>query len=239
MAHKTAVSLNIKNKKFGNHLLFKNFKLEISKGDTIAILGPSGIGKTSLLRILSGIDFEYEGEVLIDGIHPLKAKIPGVLFQEPRLLPWETSLNNIRTINKKITKKRIIELLWEVGLKGFEDSLPWQLSGGMQKRVAFARAISFDPDLFLLDEPFISLDKKLTYELIKLLIRKLTIDKTTVLVTHSLSEAVSLANKIFYLNDKPAKICNEFTIDVPREKRSDYFVFKTVQKINKVLNLEK
>ena len=197
----------------------------------MGIYGASGIGKTTLLKIISGLDTQFNGELLIDGSPVDCAPVPGMLFQESRLLPWESAINNIMLANPLLGLNGARDLLNLMGLKAFEKSLPHQLSGGMQRRVAFARALGNNPKLLLLDEPFTALDDKLKSDLINTFIRRITKSQTVLLVSHNLSDLIFLADRILFLEGRPLKIEREFILDKPQKVRNKQFVEYTFKKI--------
>ena len=213
----------------------ENISFRINSGEFVCIVGESGCGKTTLLRIIAGLE-EYEGEIKLD------AERIGFVFQDDRLLPWKTALENVLfpiRIEKKIEKgdvelaKKILKL---VGLEGFEGYYPKELSGGMRQRVGLARAIIIQPDILLMDEPFASLDEltrqKMQEELIQLWERD---RKTVIFVTHSIDEAVFLETRIVVLTPRPSKVAGEVKIDLPRPRdrtSSEFNLYK-----RKVLNL--
>jgi NitT/TauT family transport system ATP-binding protein len=193
------------------------------------VLGPSGCGKTTLLRILAGLLSPTQGEVVFDN---LSLKAPrhgvGVVFQKANLMPWRTVLENIllpleiQHIPRSealIKAKALVEL---VGLKGFEGSLPRDLSGGMAQRVAIARALIHEPDLLLLDEPFGSLDA-LTRERMGSELTRIwqAMRKTVIMVTHSISESILLADRVVVLSPRPGHVRLDLAIDLPRPREED------------------
>ncbi len=195
----------------------------------ICVLGPSGCGKTTLLRILAGLLSPTQGDVLF-GNSSLKAPRHGVgvVFQKANLMPWRSVLENILlpleiqhvARSDALTKaKALVEL---VGLKGFEGSLPRDLSGGMAQRVAIARALIHEPDLLLLDEPFGSLDA-LTRERMGSELTRIwqAMRKTVIMVTHSISESILLADRVVVLSPRPGHVRLDLAIDLPRPREED------------------
>ena len=189
-----------------------SINFEISRGEFVCIVGGSGCGKSTLLRLMSGLDPDYEGQVIID--HELVKKTDkrrGFVYQEHRLFPWFTVEKNIGFVmndkDQEAKRRKISEVLELVGLKGFENAYPRELSGGMAQRVNIARALVNEPEILFLDEPFGALDALTRIQLQKEL---LTIRKkqksTMLLVTHDIEEAVYLADRVIVLANRPAKI---------------------------------
>ena len=204
------LDININSKKYQENKIIDNFKLEIEKSEFISIIGPSGCGKTSLLNIISNIDSEYLGSVLFDKENISNINI-GVMFQDSRIIPWLSVLENIMLVSISKGKKEIINALCEVGLKGYINSYAKELSGGMQRRVALVRAFINKPDVLLLDEPFISLDYPTAQSLRSDFMKFYNKYKpTVVLVTHDLKEAITLSKRIIFLDSKPMKIILDF-----------------------------
>jgi NitT/TauT family transport system ATP-binding protein len=204
----------------------EDITLDIRKGEFIAIVGPSGCGKSTLLWAMSGLHDLTSGKVVIDGstVTGPRSEI-GMIFQEANLLPWRNLQKNIefpfeiKKIDSKPYQPRIQELLAEVGLTGFETKFPRELSGGMQQRASIVRCLAFDPDIILMDEPFGALDA-FTRDEMNLLIQKLWMEtgKTIVFVTHNVSEAILLADRVVVLTPRPGRIAHVFDIDLPRPR---------------------
>jgi len=195
----------------------------------ICVLGPSGCGKTTLLRVLAGLLPATQGEVLF-GNSSLKAPRHGVgmVFQKANLMPWRTVLENIllpleiQHVPRNEAMEKAQALVELVGLTGFEDSLPRDLSGGMAQRVAIARALIHEPDLLLLDEPFGSLDaltrERMGSELTRIWQAR---RKTVIMVTHSISESLFLADRVLVLSPRPGRLCLDLTVNLPRPRVED------------------
>src|SRR4030067_750566 len=195
----------------------------------ICVLGPSGCGKTTLLRVLAGLLPATQGEVLF-GNSSLKAPRHGVgmVFQKANLMPWRTVLENIllpleiQHVPRNEAMEKAQALVELVGLTGFEDSLPRDLSGGMAQRVAIARALIHEPDLLLLDEPFGSLDaltrERMGNELTRIWQAR---RKTVVMVTHSISESLFLADRVLVLSPRPGRLILDLPVDLPRPRVED------------------
>ena len=203
--------------------------LTIGASEFIAIVGPSGCGKTTLLRIIAGLEAGFGGTFRLAGekVNGPSRDI-GIVFQDATLLPWRTVLNNVllpaqvlrmSEASAKAAAHRLLDL---VGLKGFEDKYPHELSGGMRQRVAIARALVHDPAVLLMDEPFGSLDA-LTRENMGLELLKIwdAARKTVFLITHSISEAVFLSDRVIVLSPRPGRILAEIAIDLPRPRNLD------------------
>lgn len=196
------ISLDLRTKEFGARLILGPVSLAIAPGETVALTGPSGAGKTTLLRILAGLDRAFDGTLRVpDRI--------AIVFQEPTLLPWRDARANIR-LTTGVDAETAERLLGEVGLRGRGDAFPGQLSLGQQRRLALARALAAEPELLLLDEPFVSLDPALVEEMLDLTARALARRKTaSVFVTHARAEAERLADRILTLGGDPARIVAE------------------------------
>ena len=190
--------------------------LALSKGEVAALVGPSGCGKTTLLRIIMGLDRDFEGAVSL----PVDCTL-GVVFQEPRLLPWRTVEENVRLAAPQASKAALSALFATLGLTEHRQHYPGELSLGLARRVALARAFAVEPDLLILDEPFVSLDSplatRLRAELIELVSRR---PLTTLLVTHNIEEAISLADRLYLLSASPTRVLANVPIEHPRKARS-------------------
>lgn len=181
-------------------------------GATTAIVGPSGAGKSTLLSIIGGLDGEYTGA--IDGVSGNGRRI-GFVFQAPRLMPWLNVLDNLLLVTGKQAeaRRRALRLIEQVGLEGREAAYPRQLSGGMQRRVALARAFIIEPRILLLDEPFISLDQPTATELRQLLDALCRQHRPiTLLVTHDLNEAIATADRILFMSRNPGTIVLDYAV---------------------------
>jgi NitT/TauT family transport system ATP-binding protein len=188
----------------------------VANGEVVALVGPSGCGKTTLLRIIVGLDPDFDGSVKL----PAHGRL-GMVFQEPRLLPWRTVEQNVRLAAPQVSDAALTTLLTTLGLTEHRRHYPRELSLGLARRVALARAFAIEPDLLVLDEPFVSLDaalaERLRGELIELVSRRPT---TTLLVTHSIEEALGLADRVFLLSASPARVVAEVPVEHPRTTRS-------------------
>lgn len=195
--------------------------LSLAVGEFACLIGPSGCGKTTALKILLGLDRAFEGSVVPD----IAALTVGVTFQEPRLLPWRTVEQNIRIALPPQQRRRDLEgLFHQLGLSEWRGHYPHALSLGLQRRVALARALALEPQLLVLDEPFVSLDDKAALELRRYLLASVADHRITVLmVTHNLREAIGLADRLLFLSPRPARILHEVAIAQARDgRRSDW-----------------
>jgi NitT/TauT family transport system ATP-binding protein len=198
---------------------------EVCPREFICVLGPSGSGKTTLLRILAGLLQPTSGEV---DFEPRQQPRIGMVFQQSNLMPWRTVLENIQLplelegLDQDALKAKARELIELVGLQGFEDNWPRELSGGMAQRVAIARALIHDPDLLLLDEPFGSLDALTRERMWTELSRIWQVrQKTVVMVTHSINESLFLADRVLVLSARPGQIKLDLEVDLPRPRVDD------------------
>ncbi|MBX3550960.1 MAG: ABC transporter ATP-binding protein [Pseudolabrys sp.] len=204
----------------------ENVDLTVRRGEFVAILGPSGCGKSTLLMITAGLTPPSSGSVVVDGkkvTRPLTEV--GIVFQRDLLFDWRTVLGNvmlqadIRGLDRNASREKALQLLETVGLRGFADRRPWELSGGMRQRVALCRALLHDASLLLLDEPFGALDA-ITRDQINLDLQKIWLATgcTAVMVTHSISEAIFLADRVVVMSPRPGRIAQDVTIDLPRPR---------------------
>ena len=226
--------------KQGENLIFKNLDFTIKKGQFISFFGPSGCGKTTLLNIISGLDKDYSGSVQPESTTSTKVTSQGItntysfsnisyMFQSPRLFNWLTAIENIKyPIKKKKNSEKIAnDLIKKIGLEKYKNEYPNRLSGGMQRRIALARAFAPNPNILLLDEPFISIDKKIANLLRKLLIKLWKKNKPMIIfVTHDLDESIELADRICFLSNLPSKILLDYEINLnrPRNQNSRKFI---------------
>ncbi|MGD2057771.1 MAG: ABC transporter ATP-binding protein [Anaerolineales bacterium] len=210
-------------------LVLEDISLGVSANEFLCIVGPSGCGKTTLLRVLGGLLDPTRGEVLFEGqaLAQPRRRI-GFVFQESNLMPWRSAVENIRLpleltgASQKQIEERCGELIDLVGLQGFEDTLPRDLSGGMAQRVAIARALAHKPDLLLLDEPFGQLDALTRERMGTELLRIWKASKgTVVMVTHSITEAVLLADRVIVLSARPASVVLDQPIRLGRPRSLD------------------
>jgi NitT/TauT family transport system ATP-binding protein len=202
--------------------------LTVNHGDFVSFIGPSGCGKTTLLRVIADLEQPTSGTITVNGTTPEKARLDrayGYVFQAPALYPWRTIARNVALpleimgLSHAERQARVERNLALVNLTGFERKFPWQLSGGMQQRASIARALSVEPDLLLMDEPFGALDEivrdHLNAELLKLWAAT---QKTVVFVTHSIPEAVYLSTKIVVMSPRPGRITDVIDSPLPAER---------------------
>lgn len=216
--------------KDGEVTALNNVNFKIEKGDFVSFIGPSGCGKTSLLRIIADLEKPTLGKISIQQQNPQEFREKrqyGYVFQSPVLYSWRTVEKNVLLpleifgVPKKERIKRAKESLASVGLQGFEKKYPWQLSGGMQQRVSIARALSFQVELLLMDEPFGALDAITREDLNEQLYELWKQTKKTVLfVTHSVAEAVYLSNKIFVFSQRPGTIAEIISTNKKENKKN-------------------
>ena len=194
-----------------------NLSFTLEEGETGALIGPSGCGKSTLMRILAGLDRNFDGSVHI----PAYGKV-GMVFQEPRLLPWRSVEDNVRLAAPQATEAEVAALFAALGLSEHRAHFPGELSTGLARRAALARAFAVRPTLLLLDEPFVSLDAPLARQLQRDLARLVESRRMiTLLVTHDVDEAIALADRIFVLSPPPARVVGEIKIKTPRATMSD------------------
>lgn len=205
----------------------KDVTMEVAEGELISLVGPSGCGKSTLLKILAGLHGHDGGEFNIgNDASPFNPKKDiGMVFQQPLLLKWRRVLQNVLLpaeilgLPMKQSKERALDLLNMVGLAGFEDKYPYELSGGMQQRAAIARALIHDPKLILMDEPFGALDaltrEKMNLELLDIWEKS---QKTIIFVTHGIQEAVMLGTHVAVLSASPARMADYFKVELPHPR---------------------
>ena len=231
--------------KQGENLIFKDLKFTIKKGQFVSFFGPSGCGKTTLLNIISGLDKDFSGYIQSCSKTSKKVNKQEIfrtysfsnvsyMFQTSRLFPWLTTIENVKyPIKKNKNAEKIANnLLKKVGLEKYKNQYPNRLSEGMQRRVAMARAFSSNPNILLLDEPFISLDKKISNSLRKLLIKLWKKNKPIIIfVTHDLDESIELADRIFFLSNLPSKILLDYKINLKRPRNRNNKSFLSLKRL--------
>ena len=215
----------------GNELVpaLAEMSIDVAAGEFVSLVGPSGCGKTSLMMIIGGLLEADQGEVRIHGerVAGPFANL-GIAFQNAELLDWRTSLSNVllqiemRKLPVANYRAGALDLLKQVGLDGFADKYPYELSGGMRQRVALCRALVHDPEILLLDEPFGALDAltrdQMNYDLQRIWLEK---RKTAILVTHSIEEAVWMSDRVLVMTPRPARVAADIAIDLPRPRKLD------------------
>jgi NitT/TauT family transport system ATP-binding protein len=206
-----------------------NIEFSVNEGELVVVVGPSGCGKSTLLRILAGLMPQTDGEAFLHGTPIVGPRRDiGVVFQSPVLFPWRSVLGNcllpvdVQRLGRNRMRVRAMDLLKLVGLEGFEHRFPWELSGGMQQRVALVRALIHDPALLLMDEPFGALDA-MTREAMNTELQRIWMErrKTVLFITHSIGEAVFLADRVLVMTPRPGRIMDQLTIDLPRPRGLD------------------
>lgn len=221
----TSIQINIKNKTFpgvdkaGPHQAIANLDLSLNSGEFVCLVGPSGCGKTTLLNIIANLDSDYDGEIKV-GDQCARPKI-GYVFQNPRLLPWRTVRENIELVMANPDANENVDFLLEaMQLSRSQHVYPERLSLGMSRRASIIRAFAIDPELLLMDEPFVSLDTPTARQ-----VRELLLDlwrqrpHTVLFVTHDLREAIALADRLIFLSAAPMTVVSEIRVPIPRNER--------------------
>lgn len=215
------LAIHITEKHFGAVPVLGSIDIDIPAGEFVAIVGPSGVGKTTLLGMVAGLDADYAGAIRYDGASSAGPPAGmGIVFQEPRLMPWLTVGDNVRLAEAERRARdhgyvsRADAMLEDVGMGASRDAWPGQLSGGMQRRVALARAFVLEPWLLLMDEPFVSLDA-LAADQLRALLRRLCarIRPLVLFVTHDVREALVLADRILFLGGRPARVVFDYRVE--------------------------
>lgn len=233
MENSLAVSIENLQKTFvtdnGQVHALKDVNLEVRPGEFVSLIGPSGCGKTTLIRIAGDLDKATGGTILVNQKTPLEARLArevGFVFQSPALLEWRTVYENVSLAGEIFHDESVVnesqKLIEMVGLTGFEQAYPRELSGGMQSRVAIARALTFRPSILLMDEPFGALDE-ITRERMQLeLLRIWNEAKSTVMfITHSISEALLLSDRVIVMSARPGRIIEDLKVDFGRPRSDD------------------
>lgn len=211
-------------------LALDNFSLDIAPEEIVSIVGPTGCGKSTAMNLLAGFEHPSSGSISVDG-QAVTAPGPnrGVVFQQPSLFPWLTVLSNVvlgikcRGVAPEEYRPRATRLLEEVGLKGFEQHFPYQLSGGMQQRVQIARALINEPDILLMDEPFAALDYQTRLLMQKLLLRLWAHFKPTILfITHDVGEAIFISDRVIAMTKRPGRVKCVMQVNAPKPRNYDF-----------------
>jgi NitT/TauT family transport system ATP-binding protein len=210
--------------------VLQDIDLEVIRGEFVSLIGPSGCGKTTLMRVVADLVVPSSGAVSVNGLSPAQARLArayGYVFQAPVLYAWRNARRNVELpleimgVAPRERRERALKYLRMVGLGGFERKFPWQLSGGMQQRVSIARALAFDPQLLLMDEPFGALDEitrdHLNEHLLKLWAQT---GKTVLFVTHSIAEAVFLSTRVVVMSARPGRIVTVIENAIPTAQRN-------------------
>jgi NitT/TauT family transport system ATP-binding protein len=247
----SVVQLEGVSRRFGQTVALQGIDLEVAEREFVSLIGPSGCGKSTLLRIVGDLIQPTEGTVVVNRKPARQARIDrdyGIVFQDPVLYDWRTVAKNV-ALPLEMAKwprqkraERVREMLDLVELGGFADHRPWQLSGGMQQRVSIARALSFDPALLLMDEPFGALDEmtreRLNMELLQIWEAG---GSTIVFVTHSIAEAVFLSTRVVVMSPRPGRISETIAIDLPQPRtaatREEPRFFELVTQVREALHL--
>jgi NitT/TauT family transport system ATP-binding protein len=247
----SVVQLKDVTKRFGETTALEGIDLEIEPGEFVSLIGPSGCGKSTLLRIIGDLIQSTSGAATVNGKPARQARIDrdyGIVFQDAVLYDWRTVAKNIALPlelarwDRRRRMDKVKEMLELVELSGFENHYPWQLSGGMQQRVSIARALSFDPALLLMDEPFGALDEmtreRLNMELLRIWEAS---GSTVVFVTHSIAEAVFLSTRVVVMSPRPGRISNVISIDLQQPRtattREEPRFFELVTEVREALHL--
>nr|WP_297459363.1 ABC transporter ATP-binding protein [uncultured Halomonas sp.] len=226
----TGLAVHVREKRFNDALILRDLEFIADSGEFLALVGPSGAGKSTLLNMIAGLDVDYRGAVswgdapeqpARQSPQPSSQRL-GMMFQEPRLMPWLSTLDNVRLVqssHERGAQARAEALLHEVGLGAVVDAWPNQLSGGMQRRAALARAFMVSPRLLLMDEPFVSLDMPTANRLRELLLSLWRRERPLVLfVTHDLREALTLADRVLFMSAPPARVMLDYSVPLARPR---------------------
>lgn len=241
VSSETLIELKDVNKKFllpqGEVTVLENISFKANEGEFIAIVGPSGSGKSTLLRMMNGILRPSSGKIIYAGKEQQGVNFEtAMVFQNFGLMPWLTVTQNVelglesRTKDLELRKHKVNQYISKVGLEGYEEAYPRELSGGMKQRVGLARALAVEPSLLLMDEPFSSLDVltsiNLRNELLDIWSDRDNVVNTMIMVTHIIEEAIEMADRVIILSNRPGKIAGDIKIDMPRprQKRNKLFM---------------
>ncbi len=216
-------------KRYGELSVLEDIAFSVSRGEFLSVIGPSGCGKSTLFHVIGGLTGGYAGRVLVNGTPVVgRSAAIGMVFQEESTFPWRTVIENValplelRKVPRLERLERARDLVRLVGLAGFEQRYPSELSGGMRQRVSLARTLAMKPEILLMDEPFASLDEQ-TRMLLgdKVLQIQQELTQTTLLITHSITEAVQLSDRIVVMTYRPGRIKAIYDIDLPRPRTAD------------------
>lgn len=218
-------------KRFGGEagvVAVNDMSFDVRPGEFISVIGPSGCGKSTLFNIIGGFIKDYQGMVLLDGSAKLSRRSVGTVFQEESTFPWRSTLQNVMFpleaagVPLKERTERARHFIKLVGLDGFENNYPAELSGGMRQRTAIARTLAFDPKVLLMDEPFAALDEQTRLLLgDKVLQIQQELKQTTLLITHNITEAVQLSDRVIVMTYRPGTVKRIVPIDLPRPRSSE------------------
>ena len=230
MAPVTRLEIEIREKRYPQvgrapaHLALQDLRMGLRGSEFVCVLGPSGCGKTTLLHCIAGLDEDFRGRVILPSGRAGPRPVIGYVFQNPRLLPWRTVIENVELVlgPKQARSGLIDELLAATGLEAFRHAYPSRLSLGLERRVALVRAFAVQPDLLLLDEPFVSLDEP-TAQRLRLLLVEIWRDRptTVIFVTHDLREAIQLADRIVLLSPAPGTVRADIPVTIARSERRE------------------
>lgn len=227
----------------GEVLVFEGLNVAVEKGEFVTLVGVSGSGKSTLLRVIANLIPPFRGSVKVDTPEDASKRPIAMVFQSANLMPWRRVNNNITLglegidVSEDLKRERVDWTLKLVGLEGYADRWPYQLSGGQRQRIGIARALAIDPNILLMDEPFGALDAITRTGLQDELLRiwKET-GKSVLFVTHDIEEAVYLGDRVLLLGEKPARIVEEYEVDIPRNSRREHASFlKLVDRVRKGL----
>jgi NitT/TauT family transport system ATP-binding protein len=247
----SVVTLENVAKQFDRTTALQGIDVTIDEREFVSLIGPSGCGKSTLLRIIGDLIQPSSGKVVVNGKPARKARIDrdyGMVFQDPVLYDWRTVSKNIAlplelaSWDRRRRRERVREMIELVELADFANHYPWQLSGGMQQRVSIARALSFDPSLLLMDEPFGALDEmtreRLNLELLRIWEQS---GSTIVFVTHSIAEAVFLSTRVVVMSPRPGRVTEVISVDLPQPRaattREEPRFFELVTRVREALHL--